>query len=130
MNSFFRICIYITIGVIIFNLGMTFFGSLEDASGNPIYGVESPEGTSFDMLQVGTIIGVFTFAGFFASLVFRSLTPIAIGAFAGTYWASFFSASQTIVTVFGLPVELMNIIIVACSFIFFAGVIGMASGSG
>lgn len=143
MNTFFRTCVFLSVGLILFNLGFTFVIALDvynaglaPVSSNvtsPVAGDQGLMNVLFGGLTGGLsiagIMGMIIVSGAALSLYFKSLLPVAIGAFSSVFWGSYMT-TFTIFNSFQLPAEFLALITVGVGFIFVAAVIGMASGSG
>jgi hypothetical protein len=139
MNSFFRICIYLCMALIVFTLVVNFV----EAVGN--FGVTTDFGTDVDesnaLSQISGFSGgmenlwlVITLTGGLASigLVFisKSLSPLAVYAFSTVFWTSWIRMHNILTAGNYLPSELFIIFWVVVLFLFIAAAIGLISGGG
>jgi len=139
MNSFFRICIYYCIGLLVFTLLFNLIATTEafdmdSAPGIQVQTTEEALGefTTLATPNMGYIFGLVAFGaatGLFLSYITRSIIPLGISIFGTVFWASFIH-SHSIMSMGGfVPVELLTILTVATVLVFVAAIIGMITGS-
>ena len=146
MNTFFRICIFICIGIIIFTLSVNFVNSLETEDGVKAFPVEyetksnitndnilseltglTDPNMNFVWLLV-TSAGALVAVG--VGIFTQSITPVGIYLFGNVFWTSWIRMFA-VVNVGGMLPETFTFIFLAGSvFVFIAAVIGMLTGSG
>lgn len=139
LNSFFRICIFICLLLIIFNLTWAFVHSLgafpigEEGTGSArtSSAIEIFTGLSDGMLGLwGLVTGVGLALSGFASWVTKSTTPIGLFIFADVFWVSYNGTIQIINIGNYMPGNFMLLATVGITFLFIAAVVGMLTGSG
>lgn len=153
MNTFFRIAVYLSFAMIIFNLAIAFVGGLDNPNtGEPIFPVGGTPGRGMtnesesieeytDMGAIGledpTVGGMFTLiasgvlvATIFICILIRSITPLGIAIFGSVFWGAFYQA-QAVISYGGyIPSDFITIFVVGGAFLFIAAIIGMLTGSG
>lgn len=128
MNTIMRICIYICIILIFFNLGIVVINSLEDADGNKLFpGFKSEASYDANTIYAAVIAAVGVSAA--ASLFSKDIRPFAATAFGATFWVPLFSA-MSIFGGIGVPGEMITMVEVGLAFVFAGGLIGVVTGSG
>lgn len=146
MNTFFRIAIYMCLGLIVFNFIIGFVhatGAFQYTSdiGEDLNNTGSLIGdiTSYsDISSMGdllTMIGIGTLIGVGITIATRSMIPLGISIFSSVFWASFINTHAILgVQLTGgvslIPGELLTIFTVCAVLIFIAAIIGMLTGSG
>jgi len=151
MSSFYQICVYITLVMILFNLSVSAVNALgvfypvetgiemsDDADENfeTLTNISSFSESSMTGIQSLWILftgsAVSLVAGFFLMWLTRSTTILGVALFSGVFWSSYFNM-LSVVNVGGFLTDLSMFILigtVGMIFIFAAAVIGMLSGSG
>lgn len=145
MNTFFRIAVYICLGLIVFNLMIGFMvatgafpytssgGKNIGDTGEVLGDLTDYSSPGMDTLitialagaGVGAVLGIIT----------GSVVPIGIGIFSGVFWASFINTHgilsvQISSGVSLIPGELLTIFTICAVLIFIAAIVGMLTGSG
>jgi len=144
MNTFFRICVYYCLGLMVFSLlfglinatgafGISLDpgGSISDSGG--VLG----EVSTLETPSMGFLLGLVAFggaAGLFVSWISKSIVPVGISIFGSVFWASFINL-HSVLSIGGgsgpfIPAEILLIITVCTILIFIAAIIGMLTGSG
>jgi len=146
--TFFRTCIYICIGLIVFNFSVIFIDSLDafDTGGSPTtLGADNASDAldTFTDLDSGdeelsmswfwgTLIAGGG-AGFLVAFLTKQIAPAGAIIFGSVFWASFIQTWSVLnvnqVFDIYLP-HFLIIFFVVCLFLFIAAVIGMFTGSG
>lgn len=141
MNTFFRLSIYFSFGMIIFTLAVSFIFSLgafplnENPAGiqdiddaNALTVLTGLSGGMEDlwlMVTMGT--GVIAIG---LAILTRSMTPIGLHIFSLVFWTAY-TKTNSILNMGGyLPAEFLVIFTVGMVFLFIAAIIGMLVGSG
>lgn len=145
MNTLFRLVFYITVLLMLFNLGWglvrsldgTVFSDVDDPwdsdvdrdSGESVMyaltGIESKDGTLFGVVLAGAglVVGLF-------SLVTHNYTPIALYLFGVGFWASY-NGTITAINLGGMiPFEFMILVHATMAFLFIGAIIGLITGNG
>jgi len=140
MSTFFKLCIFYCIGLLIFSLlfGLVSATGAFDLSSQPGVQISSTEDSlgelsSLQTPSVGFLFGLVAFgsaAGIFLGWVTKSIVPVGISIFGSVFWASFINTHSILSTGGFIPVELLLIFTVCTMLIFIAAVIGMLTGSG
>ena len=141
MNTFFRICIFITLGLIIFSLAINFVEGLNifPVSGSPhsnVTGVDNAL-TVLTKLENPTMQGLFILVTSVTALLAvglsyltASITPLGIFIFGEVFWTAWIR-SQVILSYGGfIPGDFLLLFTVGALFVFIAAIIGMLTGSG
>lgn len=151
LSTFFQICIYITVAMVLFTLSINFVSALGvfqtdveagfvpgDTSNETFSSVTNVEsgsltgmGAVWDLV-LGSSIGLV--AGAFLGLLMHSTVFIGIGLFAGVFWSAYGNALSIVNTNNWLMTYPMNLFVVmgtvGMMFIFAGAIAGMLSGSG
>ena len=147
-NSFFQLCVYICIGLIVFNLSISFVAGLgafdtstpagmirgnttdakmENLSINAT-GMNDIWDVIFNPLGLATIGAL---AGGVAVMILtQSVTFLGLYIFFTTYWGSYLIAISTLNLFSYMPAAFLLLITVPIAFIFVAAIIGILAGSG
>lgn len=146
MNTFFRVAIFFSIAMIVFNMVIGFVGSLENPAGDKVFpmrdtpgavsadeesilsevtGLEEP---NMEALWIGIVGGGMAVA-LFLSWISHTLTPLGIHLFSTIFWTAWIKSNSILSGGF-IPQEFLNIFFVGMIFLFIAAVIGMITGSG
>lgn len=152
LSTFYTICTYITIAMVLFTLSVTFVSALgvyqTEIETGYVQGDKSNESfagltdvtttgglTGMDAiwnLLLGSAIGVIL--GAFLGLLMHSTVFIGIGLFSGIFWSAYINAIGIINTNNWLMTYPMNLFVmlgtVGMMFIFGGAIVGMLSGSG
>ena len=152
LSTFFQICIYITVAMVLFTLSISFVSALgvfqtgvdagfvpgdtTDETFSGLTNLETSEGltgmNAILAIVTGSIIGLV--GGVFLGLLMHSTVFIGIGIFTGVFWTSYGSALSIVNTNNWLMAYPMNLFVVMGTigmlFIFGAAITGMLSGSG
>jgi len=141
VNTFFRICIFITLGLIIFSLAINFVEGLNifPVSGSPhsnVTGVDNAL-TVLTKLENPTMQGLFILVTSVTALLAvglsyltASITPLGIFIFGEVFWTAWIR-SQVILSYGGfIPGDFLLLFTVGALFVFIAAIIGMLTGSG
>jgi len=139
MNTFFRICVFFCLSLIIFSLTWNFVYSLQ-AFEIPQGNIEAKEPetlfseiTDFEEGTGGIFVIALTSAmiiGLFASWMTKSPVCIGLSMFGVIFWASYLNTLDIIRIGGYLPTELELLFTGGMIFIFSGAVIGMLTGSG
>lgn len=152
MSSFYQICVYICITMVIFNLCVSFvsgmgfypvsmdvgvevegdtnstFSNITDTGSFNTVGLSGMEGLWIIFLGSSASLGI----GLFLMLITHSTNVLGVCIFSGVFWSSYVN-TLSIINIGGFLVGLSGFLIigtVGMLFIFSAAVIGMLSGSG
>lgn len=138
LNSFYQICIFFTIGLFVFSLGLNFmiglhlFGDMAPVGITPGANSDDTFSKITGGLGMNAIWGiVLTISGFGAvalAILTQSATFVGIYIFSVVFWASYLNALG-IINAFGLiPITFIGLFTVPLIFIFAGAIIGMLSG--
>jgi len=139
LNSFFRICVYICLLLIVFNLTWAFVHSLgafpigeEGTSSERTSSViEIFTGLSGGMLGLwGLVTGLGIVGAIGIGALMHSTTPVGLFIFADVFWVSYNGTLQIMNIGNYMPAEFLLIATVGITFLFIAAVVGMLTGSG
>jgi hypothetical protein len=127
MNTIMQICIYVSIGLIIFNAATLYVGTLEDTEGNKLFpGMIG--GTEFDEpLFTGILAGIGGLG--VASILVRDIRPFAAGSFAAIFWLPLYNSVNIFLSV-GVDIGLLGLFTLASAFVFLGALMGIIGGSG
>jgi len=149
MKTFFQLCVWLSISLILFNLGFAVVNGMgiftpveggisagDDASStvSALTDVDADGKTGMEAIWVmvaGTSI-IAAAGGVALGLIFHSTVFVGISLFSTVFWASYVSTYILLETMFG-QYGLGGFLIMATvgvSFLFIAAIIGMLSGSG
>ena len=142
MNTFFRICIYYCLALLVFTL---LFG-LVNATG--AFGIDVEEGLHIsdtdsalgelstlatpNMNYLIVLVAGGVAAGLVAGVLTQSIVPVGISVFGSVFWASYIN-TYSVLSMGNpsyIPGELLLIITVCTVLIFIAAIVGMLTGSG
>lgn len=147
MNTFFRIAIYLSIVMILFNLTVGFIGGLTNVEGNPVFPVADTPGIgnvnessilgevtgledpNMNALWV-SVIGIGLLGASALSILTRSLIPIGIYLFSTVFWTAYINCNSILSAGGYIPSEFLSIFFAGMIFLFIAALIGMLTGSG
>ena len=141
MNTFFRICVYFCIALMVFTLLLNFVAATgafsytpDDAgkeitdTGTVLEDVTALEEPNMDYLWLLVVGGIG--AGLVVGALTHSVVPAGIFVFGSIFWASFINV-HGILSIGGfIPTDLLTIFTVGVVFIFIAAIVGMLTGSG
>lgn len=140
MNTFFRICIYYCIALLVFTLLFNVINATGafDINANEGLQVSDTRSSLGELTTLSTpnmnyIIGLITLgaaAGIVVGYLTHSMVPVGIGIFSSVFWASYINTHSILSVGSYIPSELLLIITVCTGLIFVAAIIGMATGSG
>ena len=143
MNTFFRTCVYICIGIIIFTLCINVAnGLMEDfypmtleggSSGinqsnalSKVTGLDNPNMNNLWLLAIGVGLAI----GGIWSYLARSVTPIGVVLFSEVFWTSWIRMQNILSMGDWLNGDIILVFTVVVMMLFIAAVIGMLTGSG
>lgn len=143
MNTLFRLAFYITIVLVLFNLG---YGLIRSIPGTAYSSVDDPsdisgtnatsifsELTGFEGAGL-SIWAIVVSVGGAASVAFswmvQSLQPLALYIFGVGFWSSYNGTIQAIALQNWMPSSLILMITVAMIFLFIGAIIGLITGNG
>ena len=143
MNTFFRICVYICLGLILFTLAINLVVS---TGAFPVSGTSGPNITStnsslsvltgLDDPSINTIWLTVTTLGGIAAIglvwISHSIVPIGLYLFSTVFWTSYIRAWSVIgygQFLSDIP-EFMLLFTVAILFVFIAAIVGILTGGG
>ena len=140
MNSFFRICIVMCIGFILFNVLLAYFASAGNYGFQEDIGIsvtdESDALTTFTGLKNSNMrslfLGVTTIAFLGAvtlSVFTRTVTPIGLYLFGLVFWTSWIKTKSILGEGGYIPDNFLIVFIVGALFIFIAAIIGILTRS-
>ena len=140
MNTFFRICIYYCLALLVFTLlfnviNVTGAFDINVNEGLQITDTDSALGelTMLATPNMGFLIGLIATgvaAGIVVGWITQSIVPVGIGIFGSVFWASYIN-THSILSMGGyIPGEVLLIITVCTALIFVAAIVGMMTGSG
>ena len=144
LGNLYQICIFFTIGLMVFTLSINFVGSMNIFGTNPDLG-PSVEGNSSEIeknftktagaeggfdstLLWSLIISVEAIGGIGLALATQSATILGAYIFGAVFWTSYINAMTIIGAVGFLPLGFLVLFTVPMIFIFIGAVIGMLSG--
>lgn len=141
MNTLFRICIVLCLGLLIFSLAISYLEGtgafqVEGTSGKEIgnTGTVLGDATNLDTANMNaiwtTVIITGIVSGVVGSIFTHSVIPVGIGIFGSVFWASFINTHMILGTGGYVPGEFLTIFTVATVFIFIGACVGMLTGSG
>lgn len=152
LSTFFQICIYITVAMVLFTLSISFVSALgvfqttvetgfvpgdtTNETFSDLTNLETSSGltgmNAILAIVTGSIIGLV--GGMALGWIMQSTVFIGIGVFTGVFWTSYISALSIVNTNNWLMAFPMNLFVgmgtVGMLFIFGAAITGMLSGSG
>ena len=140
MNTFFRICIYYCIGLLVFTLLFNLVNATGAFDINVNEGLQVSDSdsalgelTTLETPNMNFLIGLIATgvaAGIVVGWVTQSIVPVGISIFGSVFWASFINTHSILSTGGYIPGELLLIITVCTALIFVAAIVGMLTGSG
>lgn len=139
MNTFFRTCLFLCIGLIIFTLGLNFVNGLGVFPTEIEAGVGSGSDTSSyfsafaekDTSYIwGLVIGGGVIAGGLISVLTRSIVPVGISIYATVFWTSYLRALGVLNIGNYIPADFLLMFTVGIVFLFIGSIVGMLTGSG
>ena len=139
--SFYQKAVYISIGLIIFNLCLIFVSSIGSFGSHGDTGIEiNSVGDAlsvFTSLEDASMQGVFLLAVGLTGIgavalawLTHSITPVGIHIFSIVFWTSYTKTHILINSAGYIPFEFMIIVFVGMIFLFIAAIVGMLTGSG
>jgi len=144
LNTFFRIAIFLALGMIMFNLSVAFVNGLGIFDSSEAVGTGTIEGEDaidtlsggeftgidniWDLALYGSIIG--GVSAVTLAFLTHSTTPIGIYLFGAIFWTSYLSTFTIFSTGGYIPIDFLNLFHVGSILLFVAAVIGMLTGSG
>jgi len=146
MHSFLKICIIITIGLILFNVGIVFINSLKTTAGDPIFptpltpGKEIATGENATDSIVATFTGGHPIAwilaagatlavGFGLAILTQSMIPVGLSIFGTIFWTAY-GGAITVFYQFAIPPEFLVLFTVGMALLFGGAIVGVLTGSG
>jgi len=141
MSTFFRIAVYLSFAMIVFNLVLAFIGSLNafPVSGDIGTGTigESNALTRLTGLTGGmegvwlVVTSLLGLASAALAIATRSIVPIGLYIFGEVFWTAWIRSNIILSsTTLQIPGEFLGIFFICMMFLFIAAVIGMLTGSG
>ena len=128
--SFYSTAIYLSIGLIIFSVGITFIVGLA-VFPTAIEETSVITGLDSDLDWVwSTIVGFGTVFSLLMCILLRSVVPLGINIFGVIFWTSWVHAGAILSFGGFIPVEFILLFTIGVGFVFVAAVIGMLTGSG
>jgi len=140
LNTFFRVCVFLILAMLMFSLSVTFIYNLGifPMPGNP--GIEDVNDenilTRITRLK-GGMEGVWllftTISGFgfiMLALLTQSMVPIGLYLFGAVFWTAYINVASILNVGGFIPGDFLLLFTVGLVFIFIAAVIGMLTGSG
>lgn len=141
MNTFFRICVLITLIMLTFSLVANFVAGLGIFPNTENIGSSSDTDSAlgdfstlddnadmwsiFTMVTVGTGIGALALAW-----ATHSVVPIGVHLFGAVFWASWLNMNSILGAGGYIPGDLLTVATIGVMFVFVAAIIGMLTGSG
>jgi len=141
VNTFFRMAVYLSFAMIVFNLVIAFIGTLGafDVEGTPgigtmdetdalsvVTGLDDPNMNGLWLLLTAVAgIGAAVLA-----IAFRTMTPVGLYLFSLVFWTSYTKANSILSTGGYMPPEFLAIFFIGMTFLFIAAAVGMITGSG
>ena len=142
MNTFYRMCIVICIGLIFFNLLLVYFadngyyglagsGGKQIGDASTVLGdVTDLSGSEANMNYLwGLVLGGVIIGGAIGAIT-HSIVPVGISVFGTVFWASFIRTHGILSYGGYIPAEFLAIFYIGAIFIFVAAIVGMLTGSG
>ena len=140
MSTFFKIAVYLSFVMIVFNLSIAFVGTLgafpvEDIPGTGTVSEDSALTTFTGLtggmegvwLMVTTITGL---GAVLLAIAVKSFIPVGVHLFSVVFWTAYIK-SNSILSVGGyIPGDFLVIFLIGMIFLFIAAIIGMLTGSG
>lgn len=140
MNTFFRVCVFLILAMLMFSLSVTFIYNLGifPMPGNPgIEGINDANVLSRITGLTGGMEGVWllvtTVSGFgflMLALLTQSMVPIGLYLFGVVFWTAYLNVASILNVGGFIPGDFLLLFTVGLVFIFIAAVIGMLTGSG
>lgn len=147
LNTFFQICTYITICMIMFCISVNFvsglgvFGDMEVIGGPDMgnntndtfqritYKVDTPEGENITDLWALVIAGA-GIAGLVVAWLTHSTSIIGVFIFSAVFWAAYINTLSILNVVSWIPIGYITLFSTGMAFIWIGAIIGMLTGSG
>jgi hypothetical protein len=144
MNTLFRLALYITIVLMMFNLGWGLLRSMDGTVFADVgdHGADIEDGSSIGIIRQFTglkssdqaLWGIILSFGVLASLAFswmvHSLVPVALYIFSVGFWGSY-HATITSINIGGvIPAGFMLLVTGVMAFLFLGAIIGLTTGNG
>jgi len=140
LNTFFRVCVFLILAMLMFSLSVTFIYNLGifPMPGNPgIEGINDANVLSRITGLTGGMEGVWllvtTVSGFgflMLALLTQSMVPIGLYLFGVVFWTAYLNVASILNVGGFIPGDFLLLFTVGLVFIFIAAVIGMLTGSG
>ena len=140
MNTFFRICIYYCLALLVFTLLFGLInvtGAFDINAGEGLQVTDSDsalgELSTLETPNMNYLIGLVitgVAAGIVVGWITQSIVPIGISIFGSVFWASYINTYSILSMGDFIPGELLLIITVCTVLIFIAAIVGMLTGSG
>ena len=144
LSNLYQICIFFTVGLMVFTLSINFVGAMDIFGTNPDLG-PSVEGNSSEIEKNFTktaeksggfgidliwalIISTEVIGGLGLAWATQSTSVIGVYIFGAVFWTSYINAMSIISAVGFLPIGFLVLFTVPMIFIFIGAVIGMLSG--
>ena len=144
LGNLYQICIFFTVGLMVFTLSINFVGAMDIFGTNPDLGpsvegnsseieknftktAEKSGGFSIDLVWT-LIISVEVIGGIGLAIATQSTSVLGAYIFGAVFWTSYINAMAIIGAVGFLPVGFLVLFTVPMIFIFIGAVIGMLSG--
>lgn len=128
--SFFRTTIYLSLGLILFSLGVSFVGEL-DVFPTTFQGAGTITGISPDMDWVwGSFVSFGTLLTLGLCYITRSVNPLGVYIYGVVFWSAWIHASALLSSGGFIPLSFIAMGTIGVAFLFTASIIGMFTGSG
>jgi len=143
MQNFFSVCIYLTIGLMVFCLALNFFvvlnifgvGQIGPEMGNNssadvqrfTQNPEFPSGMTMGAIWA-IVLSASTGVGILLSWLTQDASLLGVFIFSGVFWSSYINAMTIINAMLVIPGVILGLFTVPIFFLFIAAVIGMLSG--
>lgn len=140
MNTFFRICVYYCLGLMVFTLlfnlvaltgafdtnvdSGTSIGDTDEALGN-LSNLATP-----NMAYIFTIVATGVGVGIAVGYITSSIVPVGIGIFGSVFWSSYVTMHGILAIGGYIPGEILTIVTIGTVLVFVGAIIGMITGSG
>lgn len=140
MSTFYRMCVYICIGLLVFTLILNYVQSTDafpigGQAGQSITGTETALEEATDLAEPnmnylwGIVIGGIA-AGLVVGAITHSIVPAGLFVFSGVFWASYINTHMVLSYGGYIPGDFLMIFLVVIVFIFIAACVGILTGSG
>lgn len=142
MNTLYRICIVICLGLLVFTLAVSYLegtgafgvsgssGKALGSTGDIISDVSSLDDSDANMNYLWLLVFGGAAAGLITGWLTQSVVPLGIGVFGSVFWASFINTHGILSYGGYVPSELLSIFTIITVFVFIGACIGMLTGSG